>query len=160
MVHSVIKASATLAVARLFSVAVGAAFFVLTSSVYAQAESNVKATATMPNQGAYMMQVLLGLLFVLGLVFALAWLLKRVGQGSLVGGQQMKIVAAMPMGTRERIALVDVGGQHILLGITSTNINTLHVFPEPVDFSSDSDATGSEFSSKLKDILSKGVVKS
>ena len=32
----------------------------------------------------------------------------------------------------ERIALVDVGGQQILLGITPSSIRTLHVFDEPV----------------------------
>jgi len=144
---------------RVYVGALGAACWVLSSNVYAQVEAGAKAATPMPNQSAYMMQVLLGLLFVLGLVFALAWLLKRVGQGSLVGGQQMKVVAAMPMGTRERIALVDVGGQHILLGITSTNINTLHVFPEPVDLSPNSSNAGSDFSAKLKEILSKGAVK-
>ena len=106
-----------------------------------------------------MVQVLLGLLFVVGLVFALAWLLKRVGQGSLVGSRQMKIVASLPLGTRERLALVEVGGQHILLGITPTSINTLHVFDEPVDLESTAEE-GSDFATKLKDILNKGTVKS
>lgn len=130
------------------------------SPLYSQIEETAQRSTPLPNQGAYMAQVLLGLLFVLGLVFALAWILKRVGQGSLVGGQQMKVVAAMPMGTRERIALIDVGGQHILLGITSTQINTLHVFEEPIDLNKASDASGSDFSAKLKEILTKGAVKS
>ncbi|MGH1371888.1 MAG: flagellar biosynthetic protein FliO [Cellvibrionaceae bacterium] len=128
--------------------------------VFAQVQDAVKSSTPMPNQGAYMMQVLLGLLFVIGLVFALAWILKRVGQGSLVGGQQMKVVAAMPMGTRERIVLVDVGGQHILLGVTATQINSLHVFDEPVDLSRASESAPTDFSAKLKEILTKGTEKS
>jgi Cu(I)/Ag(I) efflux system membrane fusion protein len=34
--------------------------------------------------------------------------------------------------TRERIALVDVGGKQILIGVTPQAIRTLHVFDEPV----------------------------
>mgnify|MGYP003684281659 CR=1 FL=1 len=134
--------------------------FTYCSPLYSQIEETAQRSTPMPNQGAYMAQVLLGLLFVIGLVFALAWILKRVGQGSLVGGQQMKVVAAMPMGTRERIALIDVGGQHILLGITPSQINTLHVFEEPIDLNKAPDASGSDFSAKLKEILMKGAVKS
>lgn len=134
--------------------------FLYCAPLYSQVEEAAKRTTPMPNQGAYMMQVLLGLLFVIGLVFALAWILKKVGQGNLVGGQQMKVVAAMPMGTRERIALVEVGGQHILLGVTATQINTLHVFDEPVDLNQPSEGGASDFSAKLKEILTKGAVKS
>ncbi len=142
-----------------------ARIFVVALSLYgqpllAQVADAAARTTPMPNQGAYMLQVLLGLLFVIGLVFALAWILKRVGQGNLVGGQQMKVVAAMPMGTRERIALVEVGGQHILLGVTATQINTLHVFDERVDFDQAAEKTNSDFAAKLKEILTKGTEKS
>ena len=137
---------------------VAAAALSASPQLVAQVEQ-ASASTPMPDQGAYMVQVLLGLLFVVGLVFALAWLLKRVGQGSLVGSRQMKIVASLPLGTRERLALVEVGGQHILLGITPTSINTLHVFDEPVDLESTAEE-GSDFATKLKDILNKGTVKS
>lgn len=137
---------------------VAATVLLASPQLFAQVEQT-SGNTPMPDQGAYMVQVLLGLLFVIGLVFALAWLLKRVGQGSLVGSRQMKIVASLPLGTRERLALVEVGGQHILLGITPTSINTLHVFDEPVDLDS-SGEDGSDFANKLKDILSKGTVKS
>ncbi len=129
------------------------------SLAFAEAEKDLPAPP-MPNQSAYMLQVLLGLLFVIGLVFALAWLLKRVGQGTLVASQQMKVVAALPMGTRERIALVEVAGQHLLLGITPTQINTLHIFDEPVDLDASGQSSTSDFSAKLKEILSKGPIKS
>ncbi len=142
-------------------VAAAWAVIVLLYSSLAVSEAEKTVTAPpMPNQGAYMLQVLLGLLFVIGLVFALAWLLKRVGQGTLVASQQMKVVAALPMGTRERIVLIEVGGQHLLLGITPTQINTLHVFDEPVDLEASGRSSTSDFSAKLKEILSKGPVKS
>ncbi|WP_439134310.1 flagellar biosynthetic protein FliO [Pseudomaricurvus sp.] len=118
-----------------------------------------KAAASMPSQGAYLFQVLLGLIFVLALVFAAAWLLKRVGQGTLTGSGHMKIVATLPMGTRERIALVDVAGKQILLGITATTINTLHAFDEPV-ITEEDQSNPSDFASKIREVMAKGMVKS
>lgn len=117
-----------------------------------------KAATSMPDQGSYMLQVLLGLMFVLALVFASAWLLKRVGQGGLTGNSHMKIVATLPMGTRERIAVVDVGGQQLLLGITPTSINTLHAFDEPV-ITQDSAPGSSDFASKIREVMAKSMVK-
>lgn len=117
-----------------------------------------KAATSMPDQGSYLLQVLLGLMFVLALVFASAWLLKRVGQGGLTGNSHMKIVATLPIGTRERIAVVDVGGQQLLLGITPTSINTLHAFDEPV-ISQDNSPGSSDFASKIREVMAKSMVK-
>ena len=64
----------------------------------------------------------------------------------------MKVLATLPLGTRERIVLIDAGGQQLLLGITPTQINTLHVFETPV-ISNAVEANTSEFSRKLMAIL-------
>lgn len=112
----------------------------------------------LPDQGSYLLQVLLGLLFVLGLVFAAAWLMRRVGQGTFTAGNQIKVMAAMPLGTRERVVLVDVGGQQLLLGITATSINTLHTFDEPVITAPDKAPVG-DFASKIREVMARGMVK-
>ena len=65
----------------------------------------------------------------------------------------MKIVSSMPLGTRERLLLVDVGGKQLLLGVTATQINTLHVFDEPVVPAEKPQPIGSDFSQKLMAIL-------
>lgn len=112
----------------------------------------------LPDQGAYLLQVLLGLIFVLGLVFAAAWLMRRVGPGTFVAGNQMKVLAAMPLGTRERVVLLEVGGQQLLLGITATSINTLHAFDEPVISAPDKAPSG-DFASKIREVMARGMVK-
>ena len=103
-------------------------------------------------------QVFLGLLFVIGLIFAMAWVLKRVSQGSFSGAQYIKLISSMPLGTRERIALIEVGGKQILLGITSAQINTLHTFDETV-VDNESNQELSEFGKKMKNIMSNSRVK-
>jgi flagellar protein FliO/FliZ len=98
-----------------------------------------------------LLSVFVGLLFILGLILALAWFVKRIGQGGMTANNHLRILASLPLGTRERLALVDVGGKQILLGLTPQNINTLHVFDEPVIDSAS--AEPSEFALKLRSLL-------
>lgn len=104
-----------------------------------------------------LLNVFVGLLFILGLILALAWFVKRIGQGGITANNHLRIVASLPLGTRERLALVDVGGKQILLGLTPQNINTLHVFDEPVIDSAS--AEPSEFALKLRSLLNPAAAK-
>jgi len=109
--------------------------------------------------GAFFAQVMIGLLFVLACIYALAWIVKRMGQGGFLANNQMKIVSTLAVGTRERVVVLDVGGQQIMLGITPQNINKLHVFEHPVihsDPGSVSDTAVGDFSDKIKFFMQKG----
>ncbi|HOY23550.1 MAG TPA: flagellar biosynthetic protein FliO [Cellvibrio sp.] len=94
-----------------------------------------------------------GLILILGLIYGLSWFVKRFSQGGFMQNPNMKIISAMPLGTRERLLLVDVGGKQLLLGVTATQINTLHVFDEPVAQAEKSAPIASDFSQKLMAIL-------
>ena len=102
--------------------------------------------------GRHLMNVTLALMGVIGLIFAISWFVKRFSQGTFSANAHIKILSAMPLGTRERIVLIDAGGQQLLLGITSTNINTLHVFETPIATDNKMDPQ-SDFSRKLMSIL-------
>lgn len=95
--------------------------------------------------------VILALLGIIGFIFLLAWGAKRFGGLSAMGIRDMKVVAAMPVGTRERVAIIDVKGQQFLIGITAQNINHLHSFPEPV-ITNDEKRPG-EFAEKLAKLM-------
>jgi len=77
-------------------------------------------------------EVAAALALVVVVIFAIAWALRRLQAGGVVGGGQMKVVAGLPLGPRERVLLVEVGGTQLLLGVTPTQITRLHEFPEPV----------------------------
>ncbi|MDP3365599.1 MAG: flagellar biosynthetic protein FliO, partial [Pseudomonas sp.] len=77
-------------------------------------------------------QLLLGLLLVIGLIFVLAWLLRRVQQLAPRSGQVIKLLATQPLGPRDRLVLVQVGNEQILLGLSAGRIAPLHVLKEPV----------------------------
>lgn len=80
-------------------------------------------------------QVTLALLIVLGAVFAVAWVVKRVrGFGNRVGNA-IDVIADIPLGQKERAVLLKVGKQQILIGVAPGQVNTLHVLAEPIDLS-------------------------
>jgi flagellar protein FliO/FliZ len=119
-----------------------------TSAYYQNANTNSPKIGS----GGHLLNVTLGLLLIIGLIFGLSWFVKRFSHGTFAGNAHLKIIATMPLGTRERIVLIDAGGQQLLLGITPTQINTLHVFDVPVTTPT-GDVNNSDFGRKLMAIL-------
>ncbi|PRB83806.1 flagellar biosynthetic protein FliO [Pseudomonas sp. MYb185] len=97
-------------------------------------------------------QLGVGLIIVVGLIFVLGYLMRRVGPLAPQGGQHIRVISSYPLGPRDRLALVDVGGQQLLLGISPGRISTLHVFAEPVADAADG-AGNSDFARKLQALL-------
>ena len=100
-------------------------------------------------------QLVLGLLLVLGLIFFLAWMLRRVQQAGPAGkGQVIDIVGSRALGPRDRLVLVQVGNEQILLGLSPGTITALHVLKEPVQVPSTEQASP-EFAQRLMELLGK-----
>ena len=97
--------------------------------------------------------VLMWPLYLSHLIFALGWLLRRVGPMAGQGGQHIRLLSSLPLGPRDRLLLVDVGGTQMLLGAAPGRINTLHVFEQPVADLSQAAAGNSDFARKLQAIL-------
>ena len=121
---------------------------------YEKSAASPNATSGTPGvgSGGHLLNVTFGLLLIVGLIFALSFFVKRFGAGSFAGNGQLKVLSSMPLGTRERIVLIDAAGQQLLLGITPTHINTLHVFTEPV-VPNNSNTASSDFSKTLMSLL-------
>jgi flagellar protein FliO/FliZ len=99
-------------------------------------------------------QMLLGLLLVVGLIFMLAWLLRRVQGLSPRGTQVIKLLASQSLGPRDRLVLVQVGTEQVLLGLSAGRITPLHVLKEPVHLP-DSEPASAEFATRLMELLGK-----
>ena len=65
---------------------------------------------------------LIALLLVVLLILALAWLLRRLPGGALRAHQELRIVAQLAVGVRERVVVVAVGETQLLLGVTAENV--------------------------------------
>lgn len=77
-------------------------------------------------------KMIAGLLLMIVVIFALAAVLKRVSglQRNLPGA--IRVVSVTSVGARERLMLVEVGGQQLLVGAAPGRIQTLLVLDEPV----------------------------
>lgn len=82
-----------------------------------------------PPAGGGMLQALAGLLMVVGLIFLLAWAARRIGLQRLTGSGVVKVVSSTAVGTRERVVVVEVAGNWLVLGVTASQVNTLHTLP-------------------------------
>jgi len=105
-----------------------------------------------PLAGTNIIQMIGGLIFVLILVFAIAWLLRRVGGVSLTGGGALKVVGGMSMGSRDRVVLLQVGDEQLLLGVSPGRVQTLHVLEKPIVVEQSTMST-SIFADKLAEVL-------
>ena len=87
------------------------------------------------NAGLTAMEVLrmLGsLAVVIALLLAVLWSLKRMQNKMLTTsqpGRRLQVLETLGVGTRQKLALVRVGEQEILISITPTQINSLGQWP-------------------------------
>ena len=105
-----------------------------------------------PLAGTNIIQMIVGLIFVLILVFSIAWLLRRVGGVSLTGGGALKVISGMSMGSRDRVVLLQVGEEQLLLGVSPGRVQTLHVLEKPIKVEQPTMST-SIFADKLAEVL-------
>ena len=85
-----------------------------------------------PLGAANLLQLTLGLAVVLAAIVGSAWLLRRYGrlQSNMAGA--LRVIGGLSMGPRERVVLVQVGKQQLLLGVAPGRIQTLCVLDEPI----------------------------
>ncbi len=76
-----------------------------------------------------LLQTILALVFVLALLIGLAWFMKRYGPKVMGGNNKMRVVSSLNLGGRERIVLVEVADQWIVVGASPGRINALATMP-------------------------------
>lgn len=79
--------------------------------------------------GGSFLQMLFGLALVLGLLFAGVWFLKKLTGNVGANMNIARVVGTTPIGTRERIVIVELGQTWLVLGVTPNSINTLAEMP-------------------------------
>jgi flagellar protein FliO/FliZ len=115
------------------------------------------------NASASLIQVTIALLFMVGLIVGLAWLMKRFSHPLFQQQKHLRLVASLSLGVKEKIILVEVDGKQLVLGVTPQQITSLHVIDNPLKDSDSSEgseknplaekSTASDFSKKLMEIL-------
>ena len=72
-----------------------------------------------------LLQTIFALCLVLGLLACLAWFLKRYGPKAQAGSANVHLVGSLSLGGRERILVVEVGDQWIVVGASPGRVNAL-----------------------------------
>jgi flagellar protein FliO/FliZ len=114
-----------------FSTLFGASIVVINGLLSGSALAQTKGQAIVsPSTG--LLQIFLALVAVIGLMLLIAWLFKRIGPINSMNKVPMKVVGGLSIGNRERIMVVEVGDQWLVLGVTAQQINTLSSMPKQV----------------------------
>ena len=79
-----------------------------------------------------LLQWLVSCFLVIGLILALAWLLKKSRLVPAMAQSQLRVISVLPLGNREKLLVVKVGEQQVLLGMTPANINLLCQLDSPL----------------------------
>ncbi len=127
--------------------------FLFCSVVNAEASASTPQTLQNPSS---ILSIFLSLLLVVAIIFALAFIARRLNV-TQAGNGQLKVVASMAAGAKEKIMVVDVGGEQFLIGITAHNINQLGKLENPLQTSSTTKSSGQTTSLAFKDKLVKAM---
>jgi len=99
------------------------------ASVATAAPVPTAAVNTASPAAGSLLQTIFALTVVLALLGALAWFMKRFGPKSHVGTVPVRLVGALSLGGRERIMVVEVGNQWIVVGASPGRVNALATMP-------------------------------
>ncbi|MFN3752070.1 MAG: flagellar biosynthetic protein FliO [Thiobacillus sp.] len=77
-----------------------------------------------------LLQVFVGLVFVLLLIVATGWLTRRLGIGRSGGTSLLNIVGSTSVGTRERVVVVEIGETWLVVGVAPGSVNALMTLPK------------------------------
>lgn len=111
-----------------------------------------------PNMAGSLIQTSLGLLVVLAVIGGAAWAFKRFGSFQTGMQGRMKVVGGVSLGARERVVLLQVGDQQLVVGVAPGQIQTLHVLDEPLSTNEDA-AEPMSFSARLQSVMANRIVK-
>ena len=82
--------------------------------------------------GDYLLQVIGSFVVVILLLIGVLVLLRRFNGVSSQMSGNMRVISSVGVGQRERVVLVQVGEEQILVGVGPGNVRKIHAFNEPV----------------------------
>ena len=141
---------------RIAVISQGLTAILFSTAVSAQSSAE-KIAVTDPLSSENLFRVFGGLVFVLILAVAAIWVLKKIQRFPVTASNGIKMVGSMSIGQRERLIVVQLGEEQLLLGVTPGSVNTLHVLQSPLP-----NPTGNKservfsFQEKLRSVIAQG----
>jgi flagellar biosynthetic protein FliO len=107
---------------------------IVSSSVHQLKKINVEPTKPhqLPNYGKDIAEMLFYLGLIVGLIFFLAWLVKKAGHNRLSQTQLMKVTACLPLSTKEKLMVVQIGDEQIVIGVAPGFVGHITSLKQPL----------------------------
>jgi flagellar protein FliO/FliZ len=102
-----------------------------------------------------LLQVFIGLVAVLLLIAATAWIAKRFGVVRPGSSNLVQIVSSASVGARERVVVVEVGESWLVVGVAPGSVNALMTMPKGTLPPSASSPLGAPFAARLQQMIEK-----
>ncbi|MBK4739297.1 flagellar biosynthetic protein FliO [Noviherbaspirillum sp. DKR-6] len=125
----------------------------------ANTPATASVTSAAPGSAASLLQVIFGLIVVLGLLGAALWALKRFGGVRMAGGAPLKIIGGVSVGSREKVLVLEVGDQWLVVGVAPGRVSMLTTLPRGEQRDAESQRPAPDFGAWLKQTLEKRNVK-
>lgn len=123
--------------------------FLISGTAIAKSDAAPTLPATPGVGGGDIVSLGVSMIIIVGAIIVLGWFYSR---SRFVGGganDVINIVATRALGPKERLMVVEVAEQQLLVGMTASGVQTLHVFDSPVVVASkDSESVG--FAGRLR----------
>lgn len=111
------------------------------------------APAAVPDAGASLLQVFLGLAVVIAALVGSLWLLKRVSAPHGAAAGILRVIAGASVGPRERVVLIEVEDTWLLVGVAPGQVNALHQMPKGRLAATPAAPAGKDFGAWLKQTM-------
>ncbi|MFK8077139.1 MAG: flagellar biosynthetic protein FliO [Granulosicoccus sp.] len=133
-----------------------AAFLLLTGALAPWASVQAQQSgAPIVSPLATLSKLAIALIIVLIVFWLFAKFMKQMQGGQGVSHDSLKVVGTLSLGQRERVVVVQAGKEQLILGVTSSAINTLHVLETPISAPDSADL--GDFKEKLSAALKRQV---
>jgi len=120
-----------------------------------------EAAATSPvSYSTNFIQMMTGLFLIVFMIVGVVWLMKKIGYKGYSASGLIKIKSCLPISTKEKILLIQVGEEQVLIGTAPGFIGHIKTIEKPIETTSEnagftSSPVSSAFADKLKSIINK-----
>lgn len=120
----------------------------------AWASESVKARPAYPGDGV-LSEVMLVLVGIIVLIGGLGWVVRRFGNTFIPGATVMKVVGGISLGPKERIVLIEVGEEQMLVSVSPNQVRLLRVLDTRVQIpvSMEHSSASNNFTEIIKKVL-------
>jgi flagellar protein FliO/FliZ len=111
------------------------------------------APAALPDPGASLLQVFLGLGVVIAAIVGGLWVLKRLSAPHGAAAGALRVIAGTSVGPRERVVLLEVEDTWLVVGVAPGQVNALHQMPKGTLAAVPAGPAGKDFGAWLKQVM-------